>query len=144
MGVPYCEVIERMKLYGKLKNNSAIARVLGVTPQALSNYKKRNSLPSKLVLKFASTYELFVDHLLLGYGPIYKTEPNREKNSEAFMDNSFSQQEIEYIGKLLIIFRKQNQCKILNAMKHMIDALYQSSEPISENIESIIKEKSAF
>ena len=45
MGVKYSDTIERMRWAGKLKNDSAVARVLGVTPQALSNYKKRGRAP---------------------------------------------------------------------------------------------------
>src|SRR3989304_7419895 len=62
----YSGIIERMKEAGKLKNESATARVLSVTPQALSNYKKRDRMPSHLVIKFASIYGLSVDWLLTG------------------------------------------------------------------------------
>src|SRR3972149_11387710 len=62
----YTGIIGRMKEAGKLKNESAAARVLGVTPQALSNYKKRDRMPSHLVIRFASIYGLSVDWLLTG------------------------------------------------------------------------------
>ena len=73
MGVNYLEIIDRMRWAGKLKNDSAVARALGVTPQALSNYKKRGEMPTDLVLKFAGIYSLSVDWLISGEGEMYKT-----------------------------------------------------------------------
>src|SRR3972149_2617009 len=72
MGVSYTDIIERMRWAGKLKNDSAVARVLGVTPQALSNYKKRGEMPTDLVLRFANIYGLSVDWLISGEGEMYK------------------------------------------------------------------------
>jgi len=72
MGVNYSDIIERMRWAGKLKNDSAVARVLGVTPQALSNYKKRGEMPTDLVLKFSNIYGLSVDWLISGEGDMQK------------------------------------------------------------------------
>ncbi len=72
MGVNYSEVIERMRLAGKLKNDSAVARKLRVTPQALSNYKKRGEMPSDLVLRFSKMYGLSMDWLITGDGAVQK------------------------------------------------------------------------
>jgi hypothetical protein len=68
MTVNYTDITERMKMAGKLKNDSAVARELDVTPQALSNYKKRGHMPMNLVLKFATKYGLSMDWLLTGKG----------------------------------------------------------------------------
>lgn len=138
MGVPYCEVIERMKLHGKLKNDSAIARALGVTPQALSNYKKRGEMPSKLAIKFAQTYKISVDWLITGQGRCKTNE-----KVEAFIINNLSPQEIEYVGKLIKILRERSKGPIIGAMKQTLDALYPSSESMNDNTESIIEGKSA-
>jgi len=72
MGVHYLDTIERMRWAGKLKNDSAVARVLGVTPQALSNYKKRGEMPTDLVLRFAEIHSLSVDWLISGKGEMYR------------------------------------------------------------------------
>ncbi len=72
MGVNYSEVIEKMRWAGKLKNDSAVARKLSVTPQALSNYKKRGEMPSNLVLKFSKMYGLSMDWLITGEGTVQK------------------------------------------------------------------------
>ena len=72
------QITERMLKSGSLKNYSALARKLGVTPQAISNYRVRNHIPSDLVIKFAGLYGLSVDWLLTGQGrmklPEYKEE----------------------------------------------------------------------
>lgn len=140
MGIPYCEIIERMKLQGKLKNDSAVAKIFGITPQALSNYKKRNAIPSKMVIKFAQIYNISVDWLITGERLIYKTskaEACHEKKNEF---NGLSSQEIEYLGKVIKIFRGQSEGPIINAMKHVIDSLYESVL-MSEITESVIKDK---
>jgi len=49
------------------KNMSSLARLLGVTPQALSNYKKRGEMPSTLILKFAERTGTSVDELVKGH-----------------------------------------------------------------------------
>lgn len=71
MKVDFTNVINRMKLAGNLKNASGVARVLEVTPQAISNYKKRGTFPASLVLRFADIYSVSVDWLLGGDGELY-------------------------------------------------------------------------
>ena len=72
MGVQFSEVIERMKRAANLKNDSRVARTLGVTPQAISNYKKRGAIPADLILRFADLYGLSVDWLVTGEGEPYR------------------------------------------------------------------------
>jgi hypothetical protein len=72
MGIIYSEIIEKMRWAGKLKNDSAVARRLGVTPQSLSNYKKRGEMPTNLVLKFSNLYRLSMDWLITGEGQVQK------------------------------------------------------------------------
>ena len=72
MGVHYLDIIEKMRWAGKLKNDSAVARVLEVTPQALSNYKKRGEMPTDLVLRFAKLFGLSLDWLIYGEGAMYR------------------------------------------------------------------------
>ncbi|MDO8302923.1 MAG: helix-turn-helix domain-containing protein [Sedimentisphaerales bacterium] len=135
MGVSYCSAIERMKWHGKLKNDSDVARVLGVTPQALSNYKKKGDMPSKLVMKFAHAYKISVDWLISGHVTL-----NTEKKFEAFIVESLTEQEVEYIGKLLKILRARSESPIIDVVKQTIDALYLFSERMSDDTENIMEE----
>lgn len=139
MGIPYSEVIERMKSCGKLKNDSAIARVLGITPQAICNYKKRNEVPANLIVKFADIYGVFIDWLLTGQGSTYKKnnsdDESHPKQNKIFVRSELSSsEEIMYSGKLLKILRERDEYVII-AMKHTIDTLFQFSELTKENKE---------
>lgn len=149
MGVSYSDLIERMRWAGKLKNDSAVARSLGVTPQALSNYKKRGEMPTDLVLKFAGIYGLSVDWLITGEGEMYKNVIKRpEGEGKSFVSaaeessvygkegwgggrtpaiGSLSPDEIIYIGKLLKLLRGANKSTSLG-VKHFVDALLKAAE----------------
>jgi len=142
MGVSYSEIIERMRWAGKLKNDSAVARTLGVTPQALSNYKKRGEMPTDLVLRFANIYGLSVDWLITGEGEMYKAgrgemagknylyaaEESAPYGSVRPPDfSALSPDEIIYVGKLLKVLRSPNKSTSV-AMKYSVDAFLRASE----------------
>jgi len=141
MGVSYSDIIERMRWAGKLKNDSAVARVLGVTPQALSNYKKRGEMPTDLVLRFANIYGLSVDWLISGEGEMYKPAAKgymiAAEESSAYGKEgkefrppdfaSLSPDEIIYVGKLLKILRSSNKSTAA-AIKYSVDAFLKASE----------------
>ncbi len=133
MGVPYNETIDRMRWAGKLKNDSAIARALGVTPQAFSSYKKRGSIPSDLILKFADMIGLSVDWLITGEGEMYKqtgaatTAPTGYgAASTGVRPSTISADEMIYVGKLLKVLRSENP-ESITAVKTTIDS-YASSD----------------
>jgi len=152
MGVSYSEIIERMRWAGKLKNDSAVARVLGVTPQALSNYKKRGEMPTDLVLRFANIYGLSVDWLISGEGEMYKASARGgEFEKKTYMiaaeetphygrDGgynkpdvaSLSADEIIYVGKLLKILRNSNKSTV-TAIKYSVDAFLKTTEQATED-----------
>lgn len=153
MGVSYSEIIERMRWAGKLKNDSAVARVLGVTPQALSNYKKRGEMPTDLVLRFANIYGLSVDWLISGEGEMYKAGARgSEFEKKTYMiaaeetphygrDGGYGKQpdvaslsadEIIYVGKLLKIMRQSNKSTV-TAIKYSVDAFLKTTEQTTED-----------
>ncbi|GMR04914.1 MAG: hypothetical protein BMS9Abin23_0834 [Thermodesulfobacteriota bacterium] len=146
MGVSYPDIIERMRWAGKLKNDSAVARVLGVTPQALSNYKKRGEMPTDLVLRFADIYGLSVDWLITGKGDMYRlgyrpdeaeggyliaaekaASYGKEGFQRGFDVGTLSPDEIIYVGKLLKILRSSNK-NTATAMKYTVDAFLKNPE----------------
>lgn len=153
MGVKYAEVIERMRWAGKLKNDSAVARVVGVTPQALSSCKKRGEMPSDLVLKFSNIFSLSLDWLLTGEGAMYKGpkaagkqpgghgaswERGRESGSGAERVFGFevtSHEEIQYVNRLLNILRSGDK-KDATAVKRAIDAFFNSGEETASAADS--------
>lgn len=155
MGVNYSDIIERMRWAGKLKNDSAVARTLGVTPQALSNYKKRGVMPTDLVLKFSNIYGLSVDWLLTGEGEMRK-HPSGEmerrdylaaeetavygREKEGFPRRgpdfaSLSPDELIYVGKLLKILRSPNNGNAAS-IKCTIDAFLKAAEAAETRAQS--------
>lgn len=152
MGVNYLSIIERMRWSGKLKNDSAVARILGVTPQALSNYKKRGEMPTDLVLRFAGIYGLSLDWLITGEGEMYnaaiKSVEEGKGGAVAAEDSSgygkppyistsrvpelasLAPDEIIQIGKLLKILRSPNKSTAA-AIKYSIDAILKASQESS-------------
>ncbi len=125
MNLNYMEIFERMLRAGGIANGSQLARVLGVTPQALSNYKKRGEIPTSLLFKFASIYEVSVDWLITGEGEIFRAAEQSTvygDGPESVMDLSgLAPEEIIYIGKLLTILRRRNEYTA-PAVKVSIDA----------------------
>lgn len=69
MGVKFTDSVERMKKAINISNDSELARALEITPQALSNFKKRGEIPSDLVIQFAVKYKLSVDSLIADVMP---------------------------------------------------------------------------
>lgn len=152
MGVSYSDIIERMRWAGKLKNDSAVARALGVTPQALSNYKKRGEMPTDLVLRFANIYGLSVDWLITGEGEMYRAGGGGGEYAKSYMIaaeetaqygkeggrvpdiGTLSADEIIYVGKLLKILRGPNK-STASAIKYSVDAFLKASEQPEGSVE---------
>ncbi len=148
MGVNYLDTIERMRWAGKLKNDSAVARTLGVTPQALSNYKKRGEMPTDLVLRFAEIYGLSVDWLISGKGEMYRFGGAEQEGylmaaEEALAYGRDPSQkgcnffgvldpdEIIIVGKLLKVLRSADE-NLSSALKCTIEAFCQK---VDERVE---------
>ncbi len=144
MSVSYSEVIERMKQAANLKNDSRVAHALGVTPQALSNYKKRGRLPSDLILRFAELFGVSVDWLLTGEGrmfrrpvqagppliaqegmDIYERQVPELGGLSGLLD--INPDELIYVGKLLKILRSADR-PTASLIKWSLDAFLKAIE----------------
>lgn len=139
----FSEIMERMFKTGKMRNYSEIARRLGVSPQAISNYKRRGKISPRIILEFAKTFGVSVDWLLTGEGDIYQKEylyskttggmgadftgAEKSKIHDANEGPAFIEpEEIVYIGKLLKIMRLPERDAV-QAIKLTIDAFYRDS-----------------
>lgn len=158
MGVSYADVIRRMKEVSTLKNDSRVAKSLGVTPQALSNYKKKGSMPSNLIFRFADIYNLSVDWLISGEGNPFRSgsaAPTSSSNAaedvaaygEEFAGNMtkitgaglLNADEVIYIGKLLKIMRSTNAGAI-SAVKCNLDAFLKSLDAEAASLEPSVED----
>lgn len=152
------EIIERMKRAGRLKNDSAVARRLGITPQAVSNYKKRDKMPLGLVLKFSQLYDLSVDWLLTGapqknmppglamedslYGYGYDAPfAVGEGGAEAGL-SALSAEEMICLGKFLKILRGSNK-SVVDLLKSSVDAMLKKEREAEALLEKETEEGAA-
>ncbi len=126
----YAEIVERMRWGNHLKNDSALARKLGVTPQAMSNYKKRGSIPPSLVIKLSRLTGLSVDWLLTGEGKMYLDGVTPPENmpvdlsapaAHASAGLQLSPDEGILVGKVLKVARDEDPSKVAT-LSHMVDA----------------------
>lgn len=62
------QVLERVVAVTGARYDAAVARELGVTPQTLSSWRKRGTVPFEVVTAFALKRGLSLDYMLLGKG----------------------------------------------------------------------------
>lgn len=62
------EIIELLRQKKVLKSETAVAKLLGVTQQALSNHKSKGSIPFERLVALCENEGLSLDWLLLGDG----------------------------------------------------------------------------
>lgn len=134
MELNYTQLLKRMLETGNLKSSSELAKKLGVTPQALSNCKRRGEMPAEWIFKFAAIYNTSIDRLLTGKDDV------KEKKSEnicaiAMIETEeiknenipglaiLGPEEIIYVGKLLRVLRNPDKFSA-PAVKTSIDAFY--------------------
>ena len=65
-------IINKLSTHYTNGNDADFARLLGITPQNLSNWKKRNSLDIELI--YTKCVDLSPEWLLTGQGPMLKSE----------------------------------------------------------------------
>ena len=141
--VIYDEVVSRMKDAANLKNESQLARELGITPQAISNYKKSKTISGSLIVKFAKIHGLSVDWLITGKGAMLKpmgesdhgamssialvmASPVLKDGKEGVKVSSIASidpDEMILAGKLVKILRSGNKT-LTEAVKLSIDTLF--------------------
>lgn len=62
----YKITLDKLKAHLKVTSDAEVARSLGVTPQALSSFKKAGKFPSDLLITFCLNHKLSLDWLLSG------------------------------------------------------------------------------
>lgn len=72
MELDYPVIFERMLKAGNLRNSSQMAKMLGLTPQAMSSYKRKGAISAGLIFRFASICDVSVDWLLTGEGEVFR------------------------------------------------------------------------
>src|SRR5258708_7541594 len=60
------DVLARVAGIVGAKNDAALARALKVSPQTLSSWRKRSTVPYEAIARFAADRNISLDHLILG------------------------------------------------------------------------------
>jgi transcriptional regulator with XRE-family HTH domain len=68
MALEISQIVERMKRKSEAKTDSDLARILEITPQAISGFRKRGEIPSDLVIEFGRNFKVSLDWLIDGEG----------------------------------------------------------------------------
>ena len=62
------EILERLKHVTQVKTDSGLSEVLGVSPQTLSSWKGRDSIPYSICIDIARDQGIYLDWLFGGHG----------------------------------------------------------------------------
>ncbi|MEJ1341203.1 MAG: helix-turn-helix domain-containing protein [Candidatus Sedimenticola sp. (ex Thyasira tokunagai)] len=62
------KILKRVTEICGARSDSAVAKELGVTPQAIGNTRRRGTIPYEKLCLFAEQHEVSLDYLLLGKG----------------------------------------------------------------------------
>ncbi|MDQ7949528.1 MAG: helix-turn-helix domain-containing protein [Pedobacter sp.] len=114
--------MNRIKFHYNLKNNTDLARFLGIETNTLSNWYKRNTLNYDLI--FTKCEELNPNWIINGHGRPSKSYHNPEENPAAFADEareylrSIDQQ--EEVEKLTKVIAAQDQTIAAQAQTIML------------------------
>lgn len=71
--IDFQEVVRRMKQCSLIRSDAELARFLGISPQALNNFKKRKDFPPSLLLRFREKTGASLDWI--AYGLVYDYHP---------------------------------------------------------------------
>ena len=74
MGIKNTFLFDRMQQILGSDKDKDLAATLGISPQAVSNARKKGEVPADMVLTFAEKNKLSVDWLLTGKGRMYMDE----------------------------------------------------------------------
>ncbi len=70
------------------KSDADVARGLGISPQALSAFKKKGKFPSNLLIKYCLSHQISIDWILTGEGEKKRGYPSHEGRPEVTTEES--------------------------------------------------------
>lgn len=77
----FAAVLARMKLVTQSTTDSGLAFALGVSPQTVSSWKGRDSIPYAICVDLAEKHGISLDWLLLGEGPRFRAHAQQSVNT---------------------------------------------------------------
>ncbi|WP_110973227.1 helix-turn-helix domain-containing protein [Pseudomonas huaxiensis] len=77
----FAAVLARMKLVTQSTTDSGLSSALGVSPQTVSSWKGRDSIPYAICVELAEKHGICLDWLLVGEGPKFRTAAQHAINA---------------------------------------------------------------
>lgn len=126
----FAAVLARMKLVTQSTTDSGLSSALGVSPQTVSSWKGRDSIPYAICVDLAHKHGISLDWLLVGEGPRFRAHSHQAMNPLADPD-----WETQLIAELRLL-SPQDQRAIALAIqeKQRLRELEQQVEKISQRL----------
>lgn len=77
----FAAVLARMKLITQSSTDSGLSSALGVSPQTVSSWKSRDSIPYAICVELAEKHDISLDWLLVGEGPRFRAHARQVSNA---------------------------------------------------------------
>lgn len=77
----FAAVLARMKLVTQSTTDSGLSSALGVSPQTVSSWKGRDSIPYAICVELAEKHGVCLDWLLVGEGPKFRAHAQHAVNA---------------------------------------------------------------
>lgn len=115
-------VYERLLLASGAKNDSELARILGVSPQSVNGARKRGEIPPGWVQSYAETSCVSCDWIFFGRGPMRITENDKENPlAQTGLKEMNGQKDITKPLSSLVVDNRE-QCDVDLIMVPMVEA----------------------
>ncbi|MDG9882227.1 helix-turn-helix domain containing protein [Pseudomonas sp. GD04058] len=82
----FAAVLARMKLVTQSTTDSGLSAALGVSPQTVSSWKGRDSIPYAICVDLANKHGISLDWLLVGEGPRFRAHSHQAVSHNADPD----------------------------------------------------------
>lgn len=119
-------VLSRLKHITASDTDAALSKALGVSPQTLSSWKVRNSIPYSICVEMAARLGISLDWLLMGEGPQLR-----------LLGDSTQEQawESQLLGQLRSLKPADRQAVLINIQdKLRIDQLERQVEALTHHL----------
>lgn len=115
-------VYERLLLASGTKNDSELARVLGISPQSVNGARKRGEIPPGWVQSYAEISRVSCDWIFFGRGPMRFPEDAKEDPSIPSGKEAIDAQEEPPKPLSGLVVKDQGQCDVDLIMVPMVEA----------------------
>ena len=134
----FAAVLARMKLVTQSATDSGLSAALGVSPQTVSSWKGRDSIPYAICVELANRHGMSLDWLLVGEGPRFRVHSH-----QAMIPSADPDWETQVITELRLL-SPQDQRAIALAIqeKQRLRELEQQFEAISSRLSQLDQQDS--